>query len=101
MSTSATAALDYRGHTRSSRVRPRVVSVRENVSPKKIAETQPPLPWIESESVLELALRTGVSPLNLPAPCHGFANGCGCSQCLTREAAHEVRVDVKQPWQHR
>jgi hypothetical protein len=59
-----------------------------------------PLPWIESSSVLELALRTKISPLNLPLPCHGYANGCVCPQCQTRMSAGQRRApEPKQPWQ--
>jgi hypothetical protein len=61
----------------------------------------PPLPWIESTLALELALRTGVSPLNWPIPCLGYPNGCVCPQCQARVTALANRSEpaVKQPWQ--
>ena len=59
-----------------------------------------PLPWIQNESALALGLWAGVLPLNLPLPCHGFANGCVCPQCQTRIKAGLHRPpEVKQPYE--
>ena len=50
----------------------------------------------------QLAVRLGVFPIDVPSPCHGFQNGCVCTECLERvRLSHEKRVEPVQPWDAR
>ncbi len=58
-----------------------------------------PTPQITDELALKLAIVLGVSPLNRPPTCHGYANDCSCEECRARVQHLSRRsADVHQPW---
>jgi len=58
-----------------------------------------PTPQITGELALKLAIVLGVSPLNRPTTCHGYANECSCDECCARARNLSRRaVEVRQPW---
>lgn len=58
-----------------------------------------PTPQITDELALRLAIVLGISPLNRPPTCHGYANECLCEECCARAQNLSHRVaEVRQPW---
>jgi hypothetical protein len=58
-----------------------------------------PTPQITGELALKLAIVLGISPLNRPTTCHGYANECSCDECCARVQNLSRRaVEVRQPW---
>jgi hypothetical protein len=58
-----------------------------------------PTPQITDELALRLAIVLGVSPLNHPPTCHGYANECSCEECGARAQNLSRRpAEVRQPW---
>ena len=58
-----------------------------------------PTPEITGELALKLAIVLGLSPLNRPPTCHGYANECSCEECAARSRHLSHRIaEVRQPW---
>jgi hypothetical protein len=58
-----------------------------------------PTPEITGELALKLAIVLGLSPLNRPPTCHGYANECSCEECAARSRHLSHRTaEVRQPW---
>jgi hypothetical protein len=58
-----------------------------------------PTPQITDELALKVAILLGISPLNRPPTCHGYANECSCDECGARAQNLSRRAaEVRQPW---
>jgi hypothetical protein len=53
-----------------------------------------------SEEARTLAFRLKLGDLIRRQPCHGYACGCGCGDCVEREKlARAPKPQVRQPWE--
>jgi hypothetical protein len=93
-----------RGRRRRTRVAPSAApsapSARTSAAPRgdDLLEARP-TPQITDELTLKLAIALGISPLNRPHVCQGYANACLCAECAARAANLSNRsADVRQPW---